>query len=84
MQNSDYYHVVGGPESANGSTTTNAHTFTYPITTPCPNCHYCPTCGRGSHYPNYEPYRWVSPYGPTTDPYFGTPIYPWQQYQTWC
>jgi len=75
MQNSDYYHVVGGPESANGSTTTNAHTFTYPITTPCPNCHYCPTCGRGSHYPNYAP-------GHYPFYYTGDPIYP--QYQVWC
>ena len=40
----------------------------------CPNCGYCPACGRRSHYPNYVPYY---PYLPTNEP-----IYP--QYQVWC
>ena len=45
--------------------------------TVCPNCHYCPTCGRGSHYLPYVPYPYVS-YNPY---YTNEPISP--QYQVW-
>lgn len=38
----------------------------------CPNCGYCPHCGRGGHY--------VAPYYPT----YPQPSYPWERpWITW-
>jgi hypothetical protein len=38
-------------------------------TQPCPNCGYCPTCGRGGFqtlpYPVYPTYPFTPPVGPT-------------------
>ena len=45
----------------------------------CPNCHYCPTCGRGLYYyPQYIP---TYPY-PTYPNNTGSPFY--SPYQIWC
>lgn len=52
---------------------TNAY-WVEPSHCACPNCGYCPHCGRGGRYWP-EPY-WPSPYWPTCPPYIWTVVDP--------